>query len=243
VIVELASLATAGVVWLFRHQIRAPLFARAYRRACGELPRRRFRAAAEQDRVYFSFSANQLNGMAVGLRAAGFTELGDIAFGTDGAADVYARVFADAARTTAALIAVSGRPPHPTMLQLFSHRRDDYYITQRARGSHIATPPFEHIERCAYSTAMTAVLARHRELVPADVADQELVQLADLGAVIAELARRHGAIMAWRDAQPVEAMLDADLRAMFGARYAKLTPKQAQRFRAAPPKATVRSRT
>ncbi len=203
-----------------------------------QLPQRRYRVATEEDKRDLSMTRSALVGVAKEVLAAGFTELGDVAYDSGARyAGVYMRTFVDAARTTVVLVGV--------MSQSSAHhsaRGADRYVSSRHAGGHLAEPPFLHGQWYPNARKTAELVAWHRELLRVNAADRDLVVIADVDALVTELVRAYGRMMAWRDSQPPEMLLDADVRAMLGDRYERLGARTVRWCRARPPRATARVR-
>jgi len=114
----------------------------------------------------------------------------------------------------------------------------DIYLTRLtpAAGGLLSAPPWAHREVVAYQRGVEGALERHRARVAAVTGAMRVTTVAELQA---ELARVRGMTIAWRQAQPPAALLDADLRSMLGRHYDTLGARLAKRLAVEMPQARV----
>jgi hypothetical protein len=238
--------AGSGYLWLRHMRCPSPKQRRptaaelehAFVSAREAMPSRRYRAAGDADRRQLGSLARRLDDTAAQLIAAGFTELGGVVACGGDKLEAYARAFVDRAGTIGALAAVQ-RASATTSLSLVSGGRSDWCVTVAPPGMRLADPPFVHVERHPAGTRVAELAARHRVFARIDDPARGLVRVGDRDGFVAELNRSNAAAVAWRDAQPADALLDADLHAVWGDR----SDAWAHRFRAEPPRAIARDRS
>jgi hypothetical protein len=130
---------------------------------------------------------------------------------------------------------LANRPPMHTF-SFASHSREETWATSRERGA--AGPPFTHGQTVAAKLGVTEVAELHRKLVSSVQA--ELLPFTSIDQMADELRRKHEMTRAWRAAQPADALLDADLRALLGQHYDRLGDIMKKRLARALPKAVAR---
>jgi hypothetical protein len=119
---------------------------------------------------------------------------------------------------------------------LLTRSGDRVVATQHAGNSrHLAQAPhiaWEHVPR---AFDLGEALARHR----ARVGEGERVAISTVEDMQRELAAQRGRSMAWREAHPPDALLEADLRAYLGKDYDVIAPMLSPRLRDHVPRARV----
>ena len=235
--------AGTGYLWL-RHmrgptprqrRLSAAELEHAFVTAREQVPQRRYRTMDDAGRAKLARERRRIEDAVAQLRAEGFTELGEVLACTGDTPLAYALGLVDRDGTTCAFVTATP----PSAVNLVSWTRDDWYSTITQGGMRLADPPFVHVERHPANARIADLVARHRVLAHGEAPARDLVRVTDHAGFVAELSRINAAILAWRDAQPADALLDADLRAVFGDR----SQAWAHRFRAEPPRATARVRS
>lgn len=157
--------------------------------------------------------------------ALGFTVIGDYA---ERSATVEGprpqRWIADASGTTfgyLAPFAVDGA--QHIIVVLMSHELDRQTITSRQPpSSSLARPPFVDTQRVPVATSLTETIAKHRKRIAGGDEERAFIPAKTFAQIEAELDRMRGKVTAWRRSQPVDELLEADLKALLGPQYAKL---------------------
>lgn len=170
------------------------------------------------------------------LATCGFRVLGDIVVGSTTA---IMRSLVDQAGTTCAVLFVAARHPNTVLLRFSSYLVDEVFSTARALVPSLAEPPFVHRQTLAHQP-LAALLSHHRAFARLDDETRSFQRIESLDALLAQLARGRQDIVRWRNAQPPEELLDADLRSVFGEHYAAEGASWARRLRGRLPKASVR---
>ena len=158
---------------------------------------------------------------------AGMQPLGDFvecAYGREPAGA--RRGFTDPAVTLYGWLARGG-PTKAMVMVLVPATATDVYLTRLtpAAGGLLAAPPWAHREAVAYARGIAGALERHRER---SAGVTGAVQDTAVAALQAELVRVRAMTIAWRQAQPPAALLDADLRSMLGPHYDRIGPRLAK---------------
>jgi len=169
---------------------------------------------------------------------AGMQALGDFVEVPEGREPSGAlRGFASPDGTTYGWLARVG-PTKATVTVLVSATETEVYLTRHtpAAGGMLAAPPWAHRVAVPYSRTIAGAVGDHRERV---ASAQGLVTVKTLEDLQAELARVRGMTIAWRQAQPPAALLDADLRSMLGRHYDTLGARLAKRLAVEMPQARV----
>jgi hypothetical protein len=106
----------------------------------------------------------------------------------------------------------------PVMLLFSESAAGDYYITGRGSPEpSLARPPVVHRAGGEWGEGAPRALQRHRALAGTNASD--LHKVATLDDAVALLQRLRTTVAQWRQAQPQEALLEADLRATLGRHY------------------------
>ena len=173
------------------------------------------------------------------LVACGFAVLGDIVtVDAENTAVGVMRAFVD--RTTCAFVAVGLSDPPVTMLQLSSYATGEVFGTRLGRLVSIAEPPTVHRQAVAADLSHRDAVAKHVELT--HTATSPLIEITTLDELIAQLDRGRAETARWREGQPPDALLDADLRAVLGDGYARSGEAWIRRLRGHLPQARLRVR-
>lgn len=157
--------------------------------------------------------------------AAGFSILGDyLEESPVRETSMAMRWFVDARGTTFGWMApfeVSGT--REIVIVLMSHELAAQTITTRApRASALSRPPFVQVHHVALDMPFADVVARHRELADLDDTTRGFVPVRTFEQLAHELERMRGKVIAWREQQAKDELLDADLRSLLGAQYTRL---------------------
>jgi hypothetical protein len=109
------------------------------------------------------------------------------------------------------------------VIVLMSHELDRVTITARQpAASTLSRPPFVTLQHIPPATSFIAVVAKHRAKARFDDPERAFIPVKTFDEVVHELDRMRDKSIAWREAQPMDALLDADLRSLLGGEYAKL---------------------
>jgi hypothetical protein len=165
------------------------------------------------------------------LTTNGFRRLGEIvAVGTERSV---ARAYADAAATTiAVLVVASGK----ALLDLRSFATTGArFTTLRGARARLAMAPDVRVVEHSVEAMVPYLVAQHAALVKA----APLLPLDTIDALLARVAANHDATRAWRDAQPPDELLDADLRALLRSQYDRIGAIWLHRLRSRIPAATL----
>ena len=100
----------------------------------------------------------------------------------------------------------------------------------------LAAPPWAHRLAVPDSRTLSGAIADHRERI---ASAHGLVTVKTAEELQAELMRVRARTIAWREAQPPAALLDADLRSMLGRHYDTFGPRLAKRLTVEIPQARV----
>lgn len=169
--------------------------------------------------------ADELVGSTMEAEKAGFTMLGDFleesAVRPDG---MPMRWFTDARGTTFGWMApFQVRGERMIVLVLMSHELATQTITSRApRASALSRPPFVQVQHVPVTTTFKETVARHRELAKLDEDTRGFVPVRTFDQLRHELERMRAKTIAWRENQPDDELLEADLRSLLGGQYARL---------------------
>lgn len=168
------------------------------------------------------------------LVANGFDRLGELV--AVGRVRGVTRAYANAAATTFALVrVVSDRVVY---LDLRSYADAGRFVTLRLGHAQLAAAPLVQVVEHPATAAVPHLVIEHGRLVGAT----ELVPLRTIEELLARIAATHDATIAWRAAQPPDELLEADLRAVLRADYARLGPYWLTRLRGRIPAARARER-
>jgi hypothetical protein len=156
---------------------------------------------------------------------AGFTMLGDYVEESpvrEGGMPM--RWFTDARGTTFGWMApfdVQGK--REIVIVLMSHELSTQTITSRApKASALSRPPFVQVQHVELGTSFAETVAKHRELAKLDEDTRGFVPVKTFEQLSHELERMRGKVIAWREGQRADELLDADLRSVLGAQYRRL---------------------
>jgi hypothetical protein len=226
-----------GVHAHWRYRNSAEHFEREFHRARERRADRRYRVATATDDTVRA-RRHEANRDAEALVAAGFREIGDIVtYYLGEAPTVWMRAFVDAEATTCAIVSV-GEDHQGAWPWLASFRGDDRIVTLRGSAVGLARPPSSRFDRKPTTATIDELLRSHRASIHADDGNHwQRIDTRD--ELIARLHRDDELATAWRDAQPPDDLLDADLRALLDTRYEQHGAAWANRLRAEPPRATV----
>ena len=111
--------------------------------------------------------------------------------------------------------------------------------TRRGRQARLAEPPFVRRQTLAADVPHAQLVAEHRAFVGDNATLHSIATPVEL---IAELLRMRSRIVEWRNAQPPDELLDADLRNVLGDVYERSGKIWARRLRDRLPEATLRRR-
>ena len=156
------------------------------------------------------------------LTGAGCTVLGDLMeVDPDGGAKP-TRWFVDRSGTICGWFGALRNKP---VMMLFSEaERDTYFITGRgATSAATAQPPTNHREFLGWDVGVADVVARHKARI-AQSGKSAIAQPATLEAAPAVVNRLREATARWRSAQPPNALLEQDVRALVGNKWKYLGP-------------------
>lgn len=170
--------------------------------------------------------------------ACGFTKLGELVLEPAGRPPrLVARTMVDEARTTVAVVTVSREQPTKPFVRITSYRDGEVYSTSRTPHGQLAEPQAVHRQRLGANLSIADLVASHRTFA----GDRSFTRVASVDDHLAQLAKAHAMIVRWRDAQPPDDLLDADLRAVLGEElYRKVGKVWARRLRGKLPQATLR---
>jgi hypothetical protein len=175
------------------------------------------------------------------LLGAGFKPLGDVVVdGVDLDSTMIVRALVGPEATTIALLSVPRHASTRVMLGFTSHSPDEMFSTRRGPLPSLAEPAFAHRQTLAADLPIVDLIARHGELVRA--AKQPLIRIANRTELLEELRRAREQIVRWREAQPSDVLLDADLQAVLGESYEHYGPLWMHRLRGRLPQATLRAK-
>lgn len=135
-------------------------------------------------------------------------------------------------RATGAL-SVSTKTAGRTYVGIASYDGDRHVSTVRGEVPSLARPPFATVTSMPGDTPIAKLIAAHEPMPGA----REVATLADAMARLVEVRER---TQAWRATQAPDELLDADLRALLGPRYANGAKRWAARLRDKLPQATAR---
>ena len=169
--------------------------------------------------------ADEVHTATAEAEKAGFTMLGDYVEESpvrDGGMPM--RWFVDARGTTFGWMApfdVKGK--REIVIVLMSHELASQPITSRApKASTLTRPPFVHVQHVDVGATFKETVAKHRELAMLDEDTRGFVPVRTFEQLTHELDRMRGKVIAWREGQEGEELLDADLRSLLGAQYRRL---------------------
>ncbi len=156
---------------------------------------------------------------------AGFTMLGDYLEESPArAAGMPMRWFVDPRGTTFGWMApfyVRGK--REIVVVLMSHQLGAQAITSLTpKASALSRPPFVQVQHVELTASLKETMAKHRALAKLDDETRGFVPVKSFDQLGKELDRMRQKVIEWRLAQPTEELLDADLRSLLGAQYARL---------------------
>jgi hypothetical protein len=167
--------------------------------------------------------------------------LGDVVVdGVDLDSTMIVRALVGPEATTIALLSVPRHASTRVMLGFTSHSPDEMFSTRRGPLPSLAEPAFAHRQTLAVDLPIVDLIARHTELVRA--AKEPLIRIANRTELLEELRRAREQIVRWREAQPSDILLDADLQAVLGESYEHFGPLWMHRLRGRLPQATLRAK-
>jgi hypothetical protein len=174
------------------------------------------------------------------LVSNGFFPLGDVVMQSGAARIGIMRAFVDEGRTICAYLIIPSGSPSRVVLLLESYSPSGEFSTFRRPHADLAQPPFSHqqIVEADLSYAQTAV--QHRAFLASKNVEDILVRIGSLDVLLNELHRGETLIREWRAAQQPDALLEADLRALFGPRYERHGKRWKRRLTRPLPKATMK---
>jgi hypothetical protein len=133
-------------------------------------------------------------------------------------------------------IMLSRTAPQTLRVSLSSYGAEQQFTTSRGGdGRSLAMPPWLHVKRLESGTSIADLLQEHTAFLPVD-----LRVLATLDDVLANIANQRERIQRWRDTQPPDELLEADLRGLLGAHYAKAGRYWSRKLRGKLPDAMLR---
>jgi hypothetical protein len=169
------------------------------------------------------------------VEKAGFTLLGDfIEASPVSTSGMAMRWFVDARGTTFGWMApfeVKGK--REILFVLMSHGLASQTITSRApKASTLSRPPFVQVQHVELTTKFKDMVVKHREIANLDDESRGFVPIKTFEQLDHELARMRSKVIQWRESQPKDELLDADLRSLLGAQYRRLGSAMRRRLAA-----------
>jgi hypothetical protein len=179
--------------------------------------------------------ATELEATTREAQAAGFTMLGDYLEESpvrEGGMPM--RWFVDARGTTFGWMApFDTRGTREIVVVLMSHELSTQTITSRApKASALSRPPFVDVQHVEPGTSFKDTVAKHRERAGLDDDTRGFVPVRTFEQLSHELDRMRGKAIVWRETQPKDDLLDADLRSLLGAQYGRLGSAMRRRLAA-----------
>ena len=170
----------------------------------------------------------------------GFTSLGDLVMDHHGQPLGIMRSYVDGA-TTCVHVIVTMEQPLPAVPLLQSYARDAHWLTLFGGESlpWLAVPPHSHRQRADAALRFQSILDRHRKFARAE----GLIRIATRDDLVRVLVADRALTIAWRDAQPPDQLLEADLRELLGTQFERQGPRLMRRLRADLPRARVHRRS
>jgi hypothetical protein len=166
------------------------------------------------------------------LTTNGFRRLGEIV--ASGNERSIARAYADTASTTIAVLVVANGK---ALLDLRSFATTGArFTTLRGARARLALSPDVRVVEHSIEASVPYLAVQHTALIKAVPA---LVRLDTIEALLAQVAANHHATRVWRDAQPPDELLDADLRALLRGQYDRVGAIWLHRLRSRIPAATL----
>lgn len=179
--------------------------------------------------------ADELDAITREAEKAGFTMLGDyLEESPVRETGMPMRWFVDARGTTFGWMApFEVRGKREIVIVLMSHELATQTITARApKSSALFRPSFVHVQHVELATPFKDTVAKHRELAKLDDETRGFVPVKTFEQLSHELERMRGKVIAWREAQPKDELLDADLRTLLGGQYNRLGSAMRRRLAA-----------
>jgi hypothetical protein len=165
------------------------------------------------------------------LTSNGFRRLGEIV--AVGRVRNVVRGYADAAGTTVAVLLVASGQAYVDLRSFATSGAR--FTTIRGRRARLALPPDVHVAEHDAEMMIPTLMVQHRAAVRAET----LLAVVSIEALLERVAAGHDAARAWRDSQPPDDLLEADLRALLRGGYSRLGPIWLERLRSRIPMATV----
>ncbi len=173
------------------------------------------------------------SGQQAALAALGFSPLGELELlGPGGAPAGVMRALVDAERTVCAAVMVAW-PIERVLVQLTSFGETATFITQRGKVATLADAPSMHRQVLAL-VPMPELLAQHLAFAT------DRLPVTSLEDLVSRLNAVRAVTQRWRAAQQPDELLDADLRVVLGAQYARWGKVWAARIRDELPQARLR---
>jgi len=168
--------------------------------------------------------ADELDSLTREAEKAGFTMLGDYLEESAGRDGMPMRWFVDARGTVFGWMApfdVAGK--RELVVVLMSHQLASQTITSRApKASTLSRPPFVQVQHVELGTSFKDTVKQHRELAKLDDETRGFVPVKTFEQLASELGRMRDKVIHWREGQPKDELLDADLRSLLGRQYKRI---------------------
>jgi len=177
--------------------------------------------------------ADELTAATAEAEKAGFTMVGDyVEESPVRDAGMPMRWFVDARGTTFGWMApFEVRGKREIVLVLMSHELASQTITSRApKASALMRPPFVHAQNVELGTSFKDTVVKHREHADLDDDTRGFVPVKTFEQLSHELERMRSKVIAWRESQPDDELLDADLRTLLGGQYKRLASAMRRRL-------------
>jgi len=176
------------------------------------------------------------------LRSRGFAVLGDLVSKREAPSTGLSRYFVDESGTMVASLSVLKGSPNACWLALECFTAYSQFMTLRAgKLPELSYPPFVYRQWVGKDIPVDEVIERHRALIKdKNNEEQCLCTIRNLDELVAQTERHSELNREWRNAQPPDALLEADLRSVLGERYDGLGKRFAQRLAAELPEARIR---
>lgn len=142
------------------------------------------------------------------------------------------RWFVDARGTTFGWMApFEVRGERTIVLVLMSHELATQTITSRApAASSLTRPPFVAIHHVPTTASFADTVTKHRQFARLDDDTRGFVPVHTFDQLRHELERMRAKAIAWRETQPSDELLEADLRSLLGKQYGKLAGAMRRRL-------------
>lgn len=195
-----------------------------------------WRLARADDRDLVALLLHAAAGDEHALGAAGFVPLGELVGELPaGRATLVLRALVRG--PAVAFLMISTTTPTRVRMTISSYGPDQQFSTARdSDGRSLATPPFVHLRHLRADATALEVVREHAAFATAG----ELRTLATLDELLATMAAHRALVQRWRDAQPPDALLEADLRGLLGPAYDGAGAYWARKLRARLPDARLR---